>query len=110
MDPKKEHGQALRWLGWYLKVTKTRGTILRPQEVKDLELFVEANFSGNWDVNETWDHNTARLRHGYIIKYKGCPIMWKLQMQTEIALLSTKSEYTGLSYGLYVMLYQSCDC
>ena len=30
----------------------------------------------------------------------GCPIIWKSQLQTEIALSSTESEYTGLSYAL----------
>jgi hypothetical protein len=67
----------------------------------DLELFVDANFSGNWDPNKTRDRNTARSQHGYIIEYKGCTILWKLQMLTEIVLiLSTENEYTGLSYGL----------
>ena len=32
--------------------------------------------------------------------YAGCPIVWKSQLQTEIALSSTESEYTGLSYAL----------
>ena len=32
--------------------------------------------------------------------YKGCPLSWKSQLQTEIALSSTESEYTGLSYAL----------
>jgi hypothetical protein len=30
----------------------------------------------------------------------GCNILWKSQLQTEIALSSTESEYTGLSYAL----------
>ena len=30
----------------------------------------------------------------------GCPIVWKSQLQTEITLSSTESEYTGLSYAL----------
>ena len=30
----------------------------------------------------------------------GCPIIWKSQLQTEVALSSTESEYTGLSYAL----------
>jgi hypothetical protein len=61
-----------------------------------LELFVDANFSGDWDPNDT-----ARSQHGYIIKYKGCAILWKWQMQTEIALLLlTESEDIGLLYGL----------
>jgi hypothetical protein len=54
--------------------------------------------------NETWDRDTARLRHGYIIKYEGCAIMWKSQVQTKIALSSTESEYTGLSFGLRSMI------
>ena len=32
--------------------------------------------------------------------YMGCPLTWKSQLQTEIALSSTESEYTGLSYAL----------
>jgi hypothetical protein len=99
-DPKKEHGQALRWLGRYLKATRHRGTILRVDESKDMEVYVDADFSGNWDQKESLDRDTARSRHGYIIMYAGCAVLWKSQMQTEIALSSTESEYTGLSYAL----------
>ena len=28
--------------------------------------------------------------------YTGCPIVWKSQLQTEIVLSSTESEYTGV--------------
>ena len=99
-EPKMEHAQALRWLGRYLKATRDKGTILRPREDKDMEIYVDADFSGNWDSTETWDRDTACSRHGYIISYAGCPIIWKSQLQTEIALSSTESEYTGLSYAL----------
>jgi hypothetical protein len=99
-DPKKEHAQALRWLGRYLKATRNRGTILRPSKGKDMEVFVDADFSGNWHAEESWDRDTARSRHGFIVMYAGCPILWKSQLQTEIALSSTESEYTGLSYAL----------
>jgi hypothetical protein len=67
---------------------------------KDLEVYVDADFSGNWDPKEAQDRNTAWSRHGYIITYGGCAILWKSQMQTEIALSSTESEYTGMSYVL----------
>jgi hypothetical protein len=100
-DPKVEHGEAVRWLGRYLKGTKHNGTIMKPVSDKDLEVFVDASFVGDWDPKEAAsDRNTARSRHGYIIKYAGCPILWKSQLQTEIALSSTESEYTGLSYAL----------
>ena len=32
--------------------------------------------------------------------YAGCPIVWKSQLQTEVALSTTEAEYTGLSYAL----------
>ena len=74
-DPKVEHGEAVCWLGRYLKRTRNN--------------------------NVTLDYcDTARSQHGYVIKYAGCPLLWKSQLQTEIALSSTESEYTGLSYAL----------
>ena len=67
-----------------------------------MEVFVDASFAGNWDKKDaqTGDRDTARSRHGYIILYYGCPLIWKSQLQTEIVLSSTESEYTGLSYAL----------
>ena len=98
--PKKEHGDAIRWIGRYLIGTRDKGTILRPDPSRDLEVYIDADFAGNWDPKESLDRDTARSRHGYIIMYKGCPILWKSQLQGEITLSSTESEYTGLSYVL----------
>ena len=68
---------------------------------RELEVHVDASFAGDWHPEEAaTDRDTARSRHGYIISYGGCPLLWKSQMQTEIALSSTESEYTGLSYAL----------
>ena len=86
-NPKESHAIAIRWLGRYLKSTKDKGLVLRPDNSRDLEVFVDADFSGNWDSKDAGNsRDTARSRHGYIITYKGCPILWKSQMQTEIAL------------------------
>jgi len=63
-------------------------------------MYVDADFAGNWDPQETQDHDTTRSRHGYILMYAGCPITWKSQLQGEITLSSTELEYTGLSYAL----------
>jgi hypothetical protein len=74
---------------------------MQPMTNKDLEVFVDASFCGDWDPKEAAsDRDTARSRHGYIIKYANCPLLWKSQLQTEVALSSTESEYTGLSYAL----------
>jgi hypothetical protein len=100
-DPKEEHANALRWLARYLKATRDKGMIYNPDLSKGLEVYVDADFAGNWNKDEAaTDRDTARSRHGYIIMYAGCPIVWKSQLQQEIALSSTESEYTGLSYAL----------
>ena len=98
--PKEEHAKAIPWLARYLKGNRDKGTILRPDKTKGLEVYVDADFAGNWDPKEFEDPDTARSRHGYFITFAGCPIVWKSQLQTEIALSSTESEYTGLSYAL----------
>jgi len=99
--PKKEHGDAIRWLARYLRGTRDKGMTFKPDKSRGLEVFVDADFAGNWDKQEAaTDTDTARSRHGYIIRLMGCPIVWKSQLQTEIALSSTESEYTGLSYAL----------
>ena len=43
---------------------------------------------------------TSRLRHGFIISYVRCPILWKSQLQGEVALSTTESKYTGILYTL----------
>ena len=99
-DPKLEHGEAVRWLGQYLKGTKDKGTIMKPMPDRELEVYINASFCGDWNpIEAAQDRDTARSRHGYIIKYAGCPLLWKSQLQTEVALSSTESEYTGLSYA-----------
>ena len=100
-NPKQSHAKAIRWLGRYLKQTRDKGLIMRPIKNKGLEVYVDADFSGNWDPKEPQnDRDTARSRHGYIIMYEGCPMIWKSQLQSEIALSSTESEYIGISYAL----------
>ena len=99
-DPRQEHGKAVRWLGRYLKGTRDKGIIFRPLIKGDLEVYVDADFVGNWKKEESNDRDNARSRHGYVIRYHGCPILWKSQLQGEIALSSTESEYMGISYSL----------
>ena len=99
-DPKKEHAEAIAWLGRYLLGTRDKGTILKPIKGDEMKVYVDADFAGNFDKKDTQNRDTARSRHGYFIMYEGCPITWKSQLQTEICLSSTESEYCGLSYAL----------
>ena len=83
-----------------MKGTISKGLILKPNNALDLQMYVDADFAGNWSKSESNDRDTARSRHGYVIMYHGCPLLWKSQLQTEIALSSTESEYIGISSGL----------
>ena len=95
-----KHSKAIRWIARYLSGTKDKCFIMTPNTSKSIEVYVDADFSGNWDNEDSVNSDTARSRHGYIIKFMGCPIVWKSQLQNEIALSSAESEYTGLSYAL----------
>lgn len=101
IDPKREHGDAIRWIARYLLGTKDKGIIFNADSKRSLEVFVDADFAGNWDKELAgFDKDTARSRHGYIIYFAGIPITWKSQLQQEIALSSCESEITGYSYAL----------
>ena len=97
-DPKYEHGQAVKWIARYLKGTMDKGIILSPDTNSSLELFVDADFAGNWDPEiADNDASTAQSRHGYILKYCNVPVLWASQLQSIIALSTTEAEYIGLS-------------
>jgi len=56
-------------------------------------VYIDADFAGNWKASEADSCDTACSRHGYIILYATCPILWALQLQMEIELSSTESEF-----------------
>jgi hypothetical protein len=100
-DPKKEHGDAIKWLCRYLCATKDKGLILRPDNTASFQVYVDSDFAGNWVPDEAQDDiDTARSRYGYIVTYHGCPVTWASKMQTEVALSSTESEFIALSHTL----------
>ena len=99
-NPKTEHGNAVKHIGRYLRGTRDKGIYLKVSDVS-FEVWADADFSGNWRKEEALeDSDTARSRSGYIITYLGCPILWKSQLQTEIAWRSCESEYICLSQAL----------
>ena len=97
-EPKKSHGEAVKHIGRYLLKTRGKGMTMRPDEEKQFECMVDADYCGNWDRNIAMnDPATAKSRHGFIVKYAGVPLYWASKMQTQIALSTAESEYIGLS-------------
>ena len=99
-DPKKEHGQAVKWICRYLAGTKDKGVILKPNTEQSFEVYCDSDFAGNWDKEESGDPDTARSRAGYIIMYAGCPVFWASKLSTLIALSTCEAEYQSLSMAL----------
>ena len=54
-----------------------KGTIYFPNMDKGIEVHVDFDFAGNWDKEDSENTDTARLIHGFVISYKGCPIICK---------------------------------
>ena len=75
VNPKRQHAKALRNLGRYLKGTMDKGIINFLKTNTGLEVHVDAGFAGNWDKEDSGNTDTARSRHGFVISFKGCPIV-----------------------------------
>jgi len=87
----------VKWLGQHLRATRDKGICIRPTD-DTFKVCADVDFSGNWIPEEAEEEpDTARSRSGCIMSCLGCPILWKSQLQTEIALSSTESEHIALS-------------
>jgi hypothetical protein len=96
----KSHGEAIKRIGWYLLGTRGKGVILRPDQTKSFECWVDADYCGNWNPFWTEDLSTAKSRSGYVITYLGCPLVWASRLQTVFALSTAEAEYIALSTAL----------
>ena len=104
-NPKQSHSAAVRYIVRYLMATRDKGIILNPND-HSFECYVDADFQGGWNINTaTEDSTTAKSRTAYIIMYAGCPIVWASKIQTDIALSTTKSEYSSLSEATREVLW-----
>lgn len=102
--PKQSHAKAMKHLIRYLKGTKDKGTIINPSIDMNLNMWVDADFMGLYNVERHVDPNAARSRTGYIICFGNWPIAWKSTLQSHISQSTAESEYTSASYALKMMI------
>lgn len=98
--PKKSHGTAVKTIIRYLAGTKDKGTIVNMTNKLELDTYVDADFAGLYQREPDQSPISAKSRLGFIIFLAGCPLVWKSQLQTEIALSTAESEYSSLSIAL----------
>ena len=109
--PKKSHANEMKHLLRYLKGTRTHGiTFQLPDEpLKSMtslliEDYVDSDFAGLYRVECPQSMISAKSRTGYIIFLCGCPLIWKSQLQTGVALSTQEAEYTALSQSVRALI------
>ena len=103
-NPTKTHAKAVFRIGQYLKGTRDKGIILKPNDDLKIDCYVDADFAGRWNKLETHDPHSVRSRTGYIILVGNCPVFWHSKMQTEISVSTMESEYVALSTSMRDLL------
>lgn len=103
-SPKKSHATAVKTIVRYLKGTADKGTIIRPTGTLQLDCWVDASFGNLYRVDPDHEPSSARSRSGWIIHFGGCPLVWKSQLQTTIALSTQEAEYVALSACMRVLI------
>jgi transposase InsO family protein len=103
-DPKQSHATAIKTIIRYLHRTADKGMLVKPTGVLGLENYVDASFAGNYGVEPAESPVSVKSRTGIIIFLAGCPLIWKSQIQSSIALSTFHSEYAGLSHSMRILI------
>ena len=96
-SPKKSHATAVKMIICYLKHTINKGTIIHPTGALQLDCWVDATFGNLYCIDLDHEPSTAKSCIRYIITLGGCPLVWKSQLQSTIALSTQEGEYCTLS-------------
>ena len=56
--------------------------------------------SGGWDQEDANNADNIMPRTGYLFTCAGCPLLWCIRLQMEIALSATRVEYIALIQGM----------
>ena len=102
--PKQSHASAVKTIVRYLKRTYDKGLIVIPDGTLNLTCYVDADFAGLYRREPDESPNSVRSRTGYIILLGNCPLTWKSQLQSEIALSTLEAEYAALSMAMRTLL------
>ena len=94
---RKSHAAGIKRILRYLKRTKTEGLILKPGKDHRVDCRIDADFGGLFSVEDKQDPVSAKSRTGYVITYRGAPLMRVSKMQTQVALSTLEAEYIAVS-------------
>ena len=99
-NPKQSHASAIKMIVRYLAGMADKGTIFSPNDNFKIDCCVDADFAGLHGQESENNPLSARSRTGYILFFCGCPVLWKSQLQSEMALSTFHAEYVALSAAM----------
>jgi hypothetical protein len=102
--PRSSHEKAVKHIARYLKRTRDKGLVMKPDETLSMEMYADADFAGLWNAEDPGDPVSVKSRTGYIITLSGVPVLWSSKLQTEIATSTMHAEYIALSSGMRELL------
>jgi hypothetical protein len=97
---RQSHAAGVKRILRYLKKTKDEGLILKPGSDSRVDCYVDADFGGLFSVEDKQTAISVKSRTGYVITYRGAPLMWASKMQTQVALSTMEAEYIALSQSM----------
>jgi hypothetical protein len=103
-SPKQSHATAVKMIVHYLAHTVDKEMVLHPNGKLQLDCFADADFAGLHCCEPDDSPNSVRSRSGYLIKLGDCPLLWKSQLQTKIALSTLEAEYSSLTQCMCTLL------
>ena len=98
--PRHSHAVAVKRILRYLQTTKDKGMNLTPSSEQRVDCYVDSDFAGMFAVENSQDPVSVKSRTGYVILYRGSPLLWVSKLQTQIALSTMEAEYVALSQSM----------
>ena len=105
VTPRQVHGSALERIGRYLLGCMEDGLIIDPSGPLALDCYVDADFAGNYNKQDSDDPRSVYSRTGFVITLGNVPVLWRSKLQTEIALSTMESEYIALSTAMRTLIH-----
>jgi len=99
-SPRASHARAVKHILRYLQGTRDKGLYFRPTRALTLDCYVDSDFGGLYGVENDQEPVCVKSRTGYVIMFRGCPLLWVSKLQTQIALSTMEAEYIALSASM----------
>ena len=65
-----------------------------------LEVYMDTNFCGNWNIKTKMHDNRVKYRVGFIILFAECPIIWASKYHSQTIFSTTEAKHITLSQSL----------